>query len=146
MTKRADHKVTLKVRSADAEDVYKDIVRISESSRSGLKTGRIHRFSTSKGAAYFILRGSGPENDGKILMDEAARSKLNLEASVEREFAIHEVGFWGELRWVWNATDPTYRIAGRLGVLSLLLGLLAIVPIASDIGRYICDHVRHLIQ
>lgn len=121
--------IKLKVRSAQEEDVYKDIVRISQNSRHGLKTGKIHRFKADGNHAYFILRGTGPENDGKLLIDEAARSKLSLSAGAEREFLIEEVGWWGELVWMWEATDPTYRVAGRLGVLSLLLGLLAFAPL-----------------
>jgi hypothetical protein len=122
----APHRVTLKAKSAREEDVYKDIVRITEKDRGDLKTGRIHKFKTSNATAYFILRGNGPSDDGKILIDEAARNKLNLGPSAESDFVIQQVGFWGELRWVWSATDPSYRIAGRLGVLSLFLGVLAL--------------------
>lgn len=128
------HKVTLKVKSADEEDVYKDIVRIPAKDRGDLKTGRIHRFSTSNGVAYFILRGSSPDNAGRILMDEASRDKLNLKASVECEFDIREARFLGQLRWMWSATDPTYRIAGQLGVLSFALALLAFSPIYVLVG------------
>jgi hypothetical protein len=127
----------LKVRSAESEDVYKDIVRISEVTRDGLKTGRVHKFSVPEGTAYFILRGTGPEHDGKLLIDEAARGKLGLSAGVERDFRIEEAGFWGELRWMWNATDPTYRIAGRLGVLSFALGLIALVPLVIDLAKWL---------
>ncbi|HEY8948688.1 MAG TPA: hypothetical protein VIM56_07365 [Rhizomicrobium sp.] len=134
--------VSLKVRGAESEDVYKDIVRISEASRHGLKTGKVHKFSVPEGSAYFILRGSAQENDGKILMDEAARGKLNLGPGAEREFEIQEAGFWGELRWVWNATDPTYRIAGRLGVLSFSLAILALWPVAEELLRWIIPIVR----
>ena len=130
---RTSHTVRLTVKSIEYDDVYKDIVRMSEASRDGLKTGRIHRFRTSAGAAYFILRGTKSKNDGKILMDEAARSKLNLEAKTEAEFEICEVGFWGELRWVWNATDPTYRIAGRLGALSFFLAIIALLPLIKEL-------------
>jgi hypothetical protein len=121
------HKVRLSVRSAEIDDVYKDIVRISEESRGPLKTGRVHKFATGSGTAHFILRGSSPSNVGKILMDEAARAKLKLEPSAECDFDIQEVGFWGELRWAWSATDPTYRVAGKLGVLSFVLGVISLI-------------------
>jgi hypothetical protein len=127
------HKIRLAVRSIALRDVYQDVVRISEKSRGGLQTGRIHKVKVGRKAAHFILRGSHPNNDGKILMDEASREKLGLEPSAECVFHIREVGFWGEILWVWGAINPAYRIAGRLGVLSFILGVLAIGPLAWEI-------------
>lgn len=125
--KRKSHKARLKVHGADEDDVYEDIVRIPEKDRGELKTGAIHRFSTAKGAAYFILRGSKPDNAGKILMDKASRDKLSLNPSEECDFDIREAGFWGEFCWVWRATNPVYKVAGRLGVLSFFLGIVAVI-------------------
>jgi len=135
---RAERKVRertikLKVRSAESDDVNKDIVRIAERSRSGLKTGRIHKFTVGDQSAYFILRSCSPDDAGKIFMDETAREKLGLAGSVEREFRIERAGLLGELRWLWSATDPTYRIAAKLGVLSFCLGVVALVPLVIDL-------------
>jgi hypothetical protein len=63
-------------------------------------------------------------------MDEASREKLGLERSAECVFQIRQVGFWGEILWVWGAINPAYRIAGRLGVLSFILGAFSIAPFA----------------
>lgn len=133
-----DVRLSLKLRSAEYDDVYRDIVRISEATRQGLKTGRIYKFAVEGASAHFILRGTGPENDGKMLIDEAARSKLNLAAGSEVAIRISEAGWLGELAWMWSATDPTYRIAGRLGVLSFLLGLIATIPLVAALVSWLC--------
>jgi hypothetical protein len=107
--------------------------------------GRIQRFITSKGTAYFILRGRSSADAGKITMDQACRSKLALSAGAECDFDIREAGFWGELRWMWSATDPTYRAAGRLGVLSLFLAVVALIPLALPQLAYALEASASLI-
>ena len=81
-----------------------------------------------------------------VLMDKASRYKLKLAPSEECDFTIREVGFWGELCWVWGATNPVYRIAGRLGVLSLVLGLAAFAPLVWDIATRAWAHPKAVCQ
>ncbi len=137
MSKRERHSGNLTVGSGEERDVYKDIVRIAEQSRGNLKAGRIHKFITPNGSAYFILRGSEvPKNIGKILMDDVSRRTMKLCLGEPYDFDIREVGFWGELWWACNAVDPTYRVAARLGVLSFFLGLAALFPVV-EITKYL---------
>lgn len=131
--------LTLTVQSAKDEDVYKDIVRIPQADRGELKTGRVHRFSVKgEGSGYFILRGAAERYNGTIRMDSAARSRLNLGSGKTYVFKVEEAGFIGELVWGWYATDPSYRAAARLGVLSFFLAIIALAPVVFTIcARYI---------
>ncbi|WP_029414950.1 hypothetical protein [Brevundimonas bacteroides] len=118
--------VQLLVRSARSEDVYKDVIRIAEADRSGLRTGRIHKIRTGGSHAYAVLRGLG-KAEGKILLDEAVRQRLGVTYGQTHEFKLNEAGFLDQLGWGWNATDPTYSSATKLGVLSFWLGLISLV-------------------
>ena len=135
--------VKLKVRATDPDDINKDIVRVAERRRAGLKIGRIHKFTVGDQSAYFILRSCAPEDAGKIFMDEAAREKLGLSAGADKEFKIERASLWGEICWLWNATDPTYRIAAKLGVLSLGLGIIALVPTVLSIISFVMKLSPH---
>lgn len=126
MAKRK-HAANLVVRSARYADVYKDTIRIAEVDRGNLRTGRIHRFKMGSKVAYAVLRGLSPVHAGKILMDEATRERLDAGYGASTDITISEASFWGQLRWGWDATDPTYSTATRLGVLSFGLGLLSLV-------------------
>lgn len=124
MAKRAQ-KAKLVVRSARYADVYKDTIRLAEGDRGNLRTGRIHRFKIGGKVAYAVLRGLSPVHAGKILMDEATRDRLEVGYGSSVEVSITEASFLGQLRWGWEATDPTYATATRLGVLSFVLGILS---------------------
>ena len=58
-----------------------------------------------------------------IHLDEKTRQALGLEEGREAEFTVRKVGWPGQFLWAWRAADPAYRIAARLGLLSVLLGL-----------------------
>lgn len=133
MTK-APHRCDLKVDGVSDDDVYKDIVRISKRDRGSLRAGHIHCFKANGRSSYFVLRGVGNRiGYGKIFMDDAARTKLDLKRGQQFSFEIKEAGFWGELRWAFFATDPAYRVAARLGVLSFALALIALLPLVDPV-------------
>ncbi len=121
------HQSQLIVRSARYADVYKDTIRIAEADRGPLRTGRIHRFKVGTQVAYAVLRGLAPSRAGQILMDEATRDRLEATYGTIADITVSEAGFWGHIRWGWDATDPTYATATRLGVLSFGLGVLSLV-------------------
>lgn len=133
--------VTLTVRSARDADVYRDTIRIAEADRGSLKTGTICRFKAGDATAYAILRGLGPARNGEILIDEALRDRLKVPYGQCQQFEIQQVGFLGSLMWGWNATDPTYATAARLGVLSFVLGVIAVAltlpPLIEFLGRWL---------
>jgi hypothetical protein len=131
--RKSTHKLT--VHSAPEKDVYRDVLRIPASSRGALRTGRIHSFQANGHTIYGMLRGTTADA-GSILMDSALRDRLHLTSKTEYDFHIREAGFWGQVRWGWNATDPALMIASRLGVVSLfaaLVSLLGLVPLFVDL-------------
>jgi hypothetical protein len=141
MTKaRLDRQLT--VGHAPDDDVYKDIIRIAQADRGDLPTGRAYRVSANGRTAFFILRGVGPGAAGKALLDEAARDKLGVKAGEAYRLSLVGAGFLDELRWMWTATDPTYRAAGRLGVLSLALGIISLVLAAPPLVQWAATLVR----
>jgi hypothetical protein len=122
------HSVTLIVRSARGDDVYKDIARVGRDDRGRLRTGRVHFFKTIGGEGYFILRGVAASKRGYIFVDSEMRTKLGIQKKEAKaiQFEIREASFWEELIWGWSATDPSYRANARLAVISLALGLLSV--------------------
>lgn len=124
--------LTLEVHQSLEADVFKDTVRIAETDRQGLNAGRVHRFRANSQTFYAIIRGLEADKPLTIRIDQAARSRLGLHIGQSCTFAITQSGFWGQLRWAWNATDPAYAVAARLGVLSFWLGLLSLALTVKD--------------
>lgn len=122
----------LKVQQAASEDVYRDIVRVSERYRADthgvmVPEGSVCRISAPGGTAYGILRGLGNSSERVISMDERLRNLLDVSDGDEVELQFKKVGSWGQFRWAWNASDPAYRVAARLGLLSVILGALGLL-------------------
>ncbi|MFH1702832.1 MAG: hypothetical protein ABIB41_05295 [Nitrospirota bacterium] len=122
----------LKVMQAAREDVYRDIVRVPEQYRLDadgkvVPEGFVCKICTPNKSAYTILRGCGNSSELLIYMDERLRNCLSLKKGDEVEVRFETAGFWGQFRWAWNASDPAYRVAARMGLLSVALGLLGLV-------------------
>ena len=122
----------LKVQQAAREDVYRDIVRVAEKYRLDthgevVPEGSVCRIVALGGAAYGIMRGLGNSSEQLISMDERLRNLLHLSEGDEVEIQFKTMGFWGQFQWAWNASDPAYRVAARLGLLSVILGALGLV-------------------
>ena len=122
----------LKVQQAAREDVYRDIVRVSERYRGDIHgvivpEGSVCRIVAPGGAAYGILRGLGNLSEPVINMDERLRNLLHLNDGDEVDFQFTTAGFWGQFRWAWSASDPAYRVAARLALLSVVLGAVGLV-------------------
>lgn len=122
----------LKVQQATKEDVYRDIVRVSELYRldthgEGVPEGSVCRIIAPGGAAYGILRGLGNSSEPVINMDERLRNLLHLSDGAEVDFQFNPAGFWGQFQWAWSASDPAYRVAARLALLSVVLGAVGLL-------------------
>lgn len=125
MAKRQPHTVNLRPIWAEADDVYKGVVRIGKADRGHLKTGKLHKFSCSTGTGRFILRGLSPNEKGNVRLDQDTRDALGVvPGSTAIAFTITEANGWDELAWAWNSTDPGYRVATRLAIFTFILGLV----------------------
>lgn len=122
----------LKVSAAQKEDVYKDIIRVSEQYRRDYKgrlipEGTVCLIQVNSKKLYTILRGNLEGGKKEILIDERLRNRLNLNVGDEVDFIFKKSGLWGEFSWAWNASDPAYRICARLGLISVIIGIIALV-------------------
>ncbi len=128
----------LKVQKAQWDDAHSDIVRINKDQRGGFEKGRVCKISINGKSEYVILRGTDEKD--VITLDYDLRQRLALHPRDEKQFILTR-GFWlsDEIKWAWNATDASYRVAARLGLVSLFLGLvsfaIAVVPIIYKFCR-----------
>jgi hypothetical protein len=121
----------LAVHRASEDDVYKDIARVAEIYRKDRKRktipeGTLCKVSLSDSKAYAILRGKADSNQPYIWLDERTRNRLGVNLGDECDFEFEKVGIFGQVCWACTASDLAYRVAGRLAVLSILLGLLGL--------------------
>ena len=73
-----------------------------------------------------LARGAPANNRTNIYLDLSSRNRLRVRLGEQIEFTIEKGDFMDELLWAWSATDAMPRIAARLGVLSLGLGLIGL--------------------
>lgn len=121
----------LTVRSAAKDDVFADIVRINEEHRkdkSGnrIPAGTICKIEVNGLIAYAILRGKSGDESPSIYLDEYLRDKLKLKLGTSAGIEFSRVGFVGQAIWSWQAVDPAYRVASRLGIISFALGIIGL--------------------
>jgi hypothetical protein len=107
------------------------MARVSERYRVDQKErpiegGSICKVKTDNRSIRLALRGD-TEDRKLIQVDERTRKALALTEGTWADFQFRRVTFIGEFLWAWSASDPTYRIAARLGFLSLSLGLIGLV-------------------
>ena len=114
----------LKVIQAAVGDVHEDIVRVEISHRKGTRAGHVVKVCVNGKSAYCVARGMRANKSGVISLDSASRAKLGLEDGRSYSFEISKATFCGEICWAWNATAAMPRIAARLAVLSVALGLI----------------------
>src|SRR5436190_16509387 len=103
------------------EDVYKDIVRVSEECRFDSSKNLIEESTVcwiggtpKKGLA--ILRGKRDGPGDQILMDERTRTRLGVCPNQSYEFRFRKAGLWGRLKWGLNASETSYRVAAEMAV------------------------------
>jgi hypothetical protein len=123
----------LEVANIHWNDVYKDIARIPDRYRIDIKgrqipEGRICRVTVGNNSALLSLRGQNEHSSPVIHIDEKIRQDLGLIVGSELlDFQFRPVGWIGQFRWAWRASDAAYRIAARLGLLSVILGIIGVV-------------------
>lgn len=122
----------LVVKEADAADVYRDIGRIPEVHRKDRRghpvpEGSVCKLGAAGKSVYVAIRGMGDSQEPAIWIDAKIRDNLAVKAGQEYEFDLRRVWWPGQFRWAWSASDPAYRIAARMGFLSLVLGVIGLV-------------------
>lgn len=134
----------LDIAKADSTDVYKDLARIPEKYRIDHKgepipEGRICKVTVSGESVLLSLRGQQSHPNASIYLDEKTRLRLGLETKDNEDFCFRQVSWFGQFLWVWRASDPAYRIAARVGLLSILIGVAGLLlSIKSICPAWVC--------
>ena len=120
-------------------DIFSDRVRLNYSHRVGIKSGSICRLRTNNAQALVEVRNTNIKDC--IWLDDDTRGRLNVQEGVEYEFGQLElVGFVGEMIWFARAANPVNRVAGKMGLLSLVLGGISFVIAMIPFLSWICGH------
>jgi hypothetical protein len=112
----------LKVHSVKSEDFLQDLVRVHGSNRKGIRAGQLCKVTANGKNIIAIARDTS--NRTAIFLDSTRRDALDVKTGEEADFHFDQATWLEEFVWVWQASDPIDRTAGRLGILSLCLGLL----------------------
>jgi hypothetical protein len=108
------------------DDIFHDMVRVHYSHREGIKAGQICRVSTNGKTVLAVARGTPGNDTNGIWLDDAMRTHLSLKERATAEFEIDKASWYQEFTWMWHSSDPVIRTAGRLGVISFVLGLFGL--------------------
>ncbi|SRR5258708_3470217 len=133
----------LEVRSIADEGVYKDIVRIPEVHRTDKNGDTIEestccRISGTPRSSFAVLRGYQKCEKAEIHMDDRTRNRLGgIKVGESYDFTFTPAGLSGQLQWAWNASETGYRVASRLAVIGLVLGLLAFIPVLVECVKWL---------
>ena len=117
----------LHVFQADREDIFRDMVRVDTSHRPGILAGQVFRVTVNNTTILAIARGAPKNNAAGIWLDDAMRSRLGLQNGTEVDFKFDKARWSDNFLWLWKASDPVNRTAGRLGLISLVLGVTGLV-------------------
>lgn len=124
---RSSGPVTLSVRQVEIEDVFHDIVRVHLDHRPFAKAGAVV-IVEHKGKTIRLVARGAPKNDkGAVWLDLRSRQRLGLMPNTQAEIHFKKASLRDEFLWAWCATDAMPRIAARLGLLSVGLGLLGVI-------------------
>jgi hypothetical protein len=127
----------LEVHQIWEEDAYRNRARIRAVHRGTISEGKIVKFSVNDKSVLVEVRGNS-RDDGKIIrIDEITRVLLGVQDHTTYTFKAREVGWLGQFLWAWNASDSASRIAARLGLIGVILGLIGIIPLLRDVLRWI---------
>lgn len=75
-----------------------------------------------------VARGLLSNERGVIALDLETRERLgNLALNTEYEFKIHRSTWVERVTWAWAATDPAYRIASKISIVSFILGIIGLI-------------------
>jgi hypothetical protein len=138
---------TLRVVKIADRDVYKDIVRVPERYRLD-ESGEIIEeaticwiLGTSK-KSVVTLRGFQRSDEPEIRMDDRTRIRLGVKLGESYNFTFKRAYVWGQIRWAWCASETGYKIASRLAVIGLFLGILAFLPVLADWMKLLWEYVK----
>ena len=115
------------VHQVPKDDIFRDVVRVHRSHREGIRAGQICRITTNGVTALAVARGAPNNDEDGIWLDDAMRSRLTVKEGTTADIEIKKARWDQEFAWLWYSSDPANRTAGRLGIISLVLGFIGLV-------------------
>jgi hypothetical protein len=122
----------LRVDKAKKEDVYQDIARIPEDYRCDengnvIEEGKACEIAVETESTIIFVRGNNETKSPCIMLDEVTRKRLRINTGDKVDFKLMPIGIFRQLFWAWSASDPSYRVAARLAIISMFLGVFGFV-------------------
>jgi hypothetical protein len=115
------------VKQLHFEDVFQDMARLALEHRPHAKAGKVIVLKVGGRTARALARGAPGRDATSIYLDDATRDRLEVSAGQQVDLEIERGRFWDEFLWGWHATNAVTRVAARLGIVSVGLGLLGLV-------------------
>ena len=141
----------LEVCELPLRDVWKDIARIPRSYRRDvhgrhIRRGEIVKLEVNGRRKFVVVHGCRRKGARIVLIDSKLRTDLKLENGKVYDFDLERASLPGQWIWMWNASEPTYRVPAQISLVSFVLGvlglILGIVSIRTDIGKLL-QWIRH---
>lgn len=131
MARKQNTDVKLCVKQSRLADVMADIARFDNSHRTFdgelVRAGRVVVLKTNNRIARVVARGPAGVSQNEISLSSEIRDRLGLSSNKEALFTIAKANWIDDFLWAWGATDAMPRIAARLGVISVVLGLTGLI-------------------
>jgi len=116
--------VELTVGQIDRDNVFNDVVRVHLDHRRFAKAGKLIVVEHNGRSIRAVARGAPQQDKSRIWLDLRCREKLGLRPNAKGSFVFRKASWWDEFVWAWHASDAASRIAARIGLVSVGLGLL----------------------
>jgi hypothetical protein len=122
----------LRVRPAKAEDMFKDVVRVSAKDRGAIRYGRLCKITVNGKSRHLVMRGVDDGESGIIKLDEITRDRFGLSIDLDdrpvyANVKIRRAGLFAWAPYMLNASDPAILAAARISFISFLLGVVSII-------------------
>ncbi len=118
--------VELEVVNVANEDVMADMVRVDISHRPFSRAGQVIVVKHGSAKVRLVARGPTGIKKHQIRLDTEVRRKLGVKARENATFEFIEASLWDDIVWALHSTNATNRIAARLSLISVGLGLLGV--------------------
>ena len=117
----------LTVHQVPKSDVFSDSVRVHYSHRPEVAAGRIMRVCANGKVIRAVARSAIKNDRGGVWLDDAMRKYLGVRDDKEADFEFKPPTVWDEWIWAWHASNAVTRVAARISLISLFLGVLGLV-------------------
>lgn len=117
----------LEVVQAGVDDYFGDVARVHIRHRPGLRAGGLIAIETNGRKIVAAVRGPTGNKSNTISLDTEFRERLNVKLGLEYEFTISKAGVFDSFIWGWKSSDPAKRVAMRLGLTSVAMGMVGLL-------------------